>query len=220
MKRVLLLKGMRGKVVLASLSFIVLWLGSATLAQQTDPSQVGQWDGPFDWGFVPLHMHLLPNGKVLAWDYGNRKLRRVEARVWDPVLADLLDNPEHPDTFTPVTNETTDLFCAGHSFLPDGRLLVTGGHNKIERGLEHTNIFDFSNNTWTRVEDMNAGRWYPTNCTLANGEVLVVSGSIRRRKNNTLPQVWKTNQGGGWRSLTTAELELPLYPFMHTAPNG
>ena len=210
MKRVLLLKGMRGKVVLASLSVIVLWLGSATLAQQTDPSQVGQWDGPFVWPIPPVHTHLLPNGKMPAWALGRRKVAETDARVWDPAT----------NTFTQVPNTWIDLHCSGHSFLPDGRLLVTGGNIKLGRGEKQANIFDFRNNTWTRVEDMKSGRWYPTNCTLANGEVLVIAGTFTTRKTNTLPEVWKTNEGGGWRPLTTAKIDLSIYPYMHVAPNG
>src|SRR3989442_7699068 len=67
---------------------------------------------------------------------------------------------------------------------------------------------------------MNAGRWYPTNKTLANGAVLVVSGDIDTTQGvNRLPQVWQ-GATGGWRDLTSAQLALPLYPFMHLAPDG
>jgi hypothetical protein len=67
---------------------------------------------------------------------------------------------------------------------------------------------------------MNAGRWYPNNTTLANGDVLVVSGDIDSQTNvDTLPQVWQT-ASGTWRNLSTALLALPLYPRMFLAPNG
>jgi hypothetical protein len=36
---------------------------------------------------------------------------------------------------------------------------------------------------------------------------------------NTEPQVWQTATGT-WRNLSTAQLALPFYPFMHVAPNG
>ena len=71
---------------------------------------------------------------------------------------------------------------------------------------------------WSREPDMNAGRWYPTTTTLADGSVLVVSGDIDTTVGkNILPQVW-TN--GTWRDLSTAQLGLPLYPFMFLAPDG
>jgi len=48
-------------------------------------------------------------------------------------------------------------------------------------------------NTWTRLPDMNAGRWYPTTTTLANGDVLVVAGMVDTTVGtNLLPQVWQT----------------------------
>ena len=72
---------------------------------------------------------------------------------------------------------TKNVFCGGHSFMEDGRLFVTGGHISGYRGLPNAHIYDPFMNTWTELPEMNAGRWYPTNTTLANGDVLVVSGA-------------------------------------------
>ena len=67
---------------------------------------------------------------------------------------------------------------------------------------------------------MNAGRWYPTATTLANGDVLVVSGSIDTTVGeNRLPEVFQVGSGT-WRDLTNAQISLDLYPRMHLAPNG
>jgi len=67
---------------------------------------------------------------------------------------------------------------------------------------------------------MNAGRWYPTVTTLANGDVLVVSGNIDNSVGeNVLPEVFQT-QSGTWRDLTNAQISLDLYPRMFLAPNG
>jgi hypothetical protein len=183
---------------------------------QGNPSVVGQWGAINNWPIVPIHISLLPNGKVLAWGrdkvQGADVVGKSDAYVWNPATG----------IFTLVPNTTTNLFCSGHSFLPDGRLLVTGGHQQFDgRGEPHTNVFNFKNNTWTRVGDMNLGRWYPTNTTLGTGEVLVVSGSYwngTMNVNNTLPQVSKPL--GNWRNLNTANLTLPVYPYMHLAPDG
>jgi Domain of unknown function (DUF1929)/Kelch motif len=43
---------------------------------------------------------------------------------------------------------------------------------------------------------------------------------LRAGDNNPLPQVWETNNGGGWRNLTKAQLNLPYYPRLFTAPDG
>lgn len=178
-------------------------------------SVTGQWSAPMSWPLVAIHTHVLPNGKVLTWsndiDAQDRSsVDSSDARLWDPETG----------AFTLVPNLTTNLFCSGHSFLPDGRLLVTGGHylNSFI-GEPDSNIFDFKTNRWSRGPDMNRGRWYPTNCTLGSGEVLVVSGTDERAQLNTLPQVWQSN--GEWRSLTSALAPfLPLYPWLHVAPNG
>jgi len=67
---------------------------------------------------------------------------------------------------------------------------------------------------------MNNGRWYPTNTTLPNGDMLVISGWINASVGvNVEPQVWQSATGS-WRNLTTAHLALPFYPFMFVAPNG
>lgn len=178
-------------------------------------SVLGQWSAPVSWPLVAIHTSVLPNGKVLVWSrdktaQGGDVEHQTQARVWDPATG----------TFAPVTNDNTNLFCSGHSYLPDGRLLVTGGHFKLDNvGEPHTNIFDYRNNTWVRGPDMNAGRWYPTNCTLGNGEVLVASGTDENKQLNKLPQVFQAN--GSWRSLTNAAAQnLPLYPWLLLAPNG
>jgi len=65
------------------------------------------------------------------------------------------------------------------------------------------------------------GRWYPTVTTLANGELLVISGNMTTANGvNPIPEVWQTNNGGGWRELGSASLSLALYPWMYLAPNG
>src|SRR5258705_10831282 len=74
-------------------------------------------------------------------------------------------------------------------------------------------------NVWTALPAMNAGRWYPTATVLANGDVLVVSGSIDNTVGgNPLPQVFQV--GSGWRDLTSAQMGMDLYPQMFLAPNG
>ncbi|HEY9431236.1 MAG TPA: galactose oxidase-like domain-containing protein [Blastocatellia bacterium] len=191
----------------------------AAAALPPDPSLIGQWSSlmPMN-GVVAIHIHVLPNGKVLFWQRKDTELT-TDTHLWDPATGG----------FTQIPNPYTQLFCSGHAFLPDGRLLVSGGHHFLDGdGEPHTNIFDFNTNTWIRVADMNAGRWYPTNTTLANGEVLTVSGIYwdgtldptgnHHHVINQVPQVWQTT--GGWRSLSNALKGLPLYPMMLLAPDG
>src|SRR5439155_25981158 len=79
-------------------------------------------------------------------------------------------------------------------------------------GENKASIYDPRANTWTRVPDMNDGRWYPTVTLLPNGDILVIGGTKDPGIVNALPQVYqvKTNT---WRDLTTALLgNFPDYP--------
>lgn len=169
-----------------------------------DPSIVGQWSAVQTLPIVAVHAHVLPTGKVLIYPYTD------DPRLWDPATG----------AITSAAQAGYDIFCTGHAFLADGRLLVAGGHIANNVGEPKASIYDPLANSWTRLPDMNAGRWYPSNTTLASGDVLVVSGDEDTTVGvNQLPQVWQT-ASNSWRNLTNAQLSLYLYPAMYLAPNG
>src|SRR5262245_45981808 len=173
------------------------------------PSTVGQWTTLPSLPFFPVHVILLPSGDVMMYP-GDEGISGDDPLVWDPATA----------TTFPLARVGYDLFCSGHSHLVDGRLFVTGGHIQNLVGLPRAAIYDSTSDSWTPVPDMNAGRWYPTNTTLVNGDVLVVSGEVDMTVGvNALPQVFEAATGT-WRDLTDAQLRLELYPYMHVAPNG
>ena len=173
------------------------------------PATLGEWSSVFPFEAVAIHTHLLPTGKILYWD--RHDFGDGMPRFWDPESGAITPAPE------PEMGH--DIFCSGHSFLKDGRLLVTGGHISDAVGQATVGTFDPFSNTWTRHPDMNAGRWYPTNTTLANGDVLTVSGTVDTMTVNTLPQVFQA-ASQTWRDLSGAHRALPFYPFMYLAPNG
>jgi galactose oxidase-like protein len=195
----------------------IRWLGLP------DPARYGAWGPVMPWPTVPIHMHLLPTGKVMFWD-----------RHGDGVHPDFWDG--HPRTWDPVSNAfemtaepTYDIFCSGHSFLEDGRLFVSGGHILDNVGQETASSYDPFTNTWTGHHRMHDGRWYPTNTALATGEILVTSGDIdvdpvtHESRVNELPQIFQPQVDpplGAWRDLQTARRRLPLYPWMFQAPDG
>lgn len=199
-------------------------------------SSIGQWSAPIAMPAIPIHTHVLPNGKVLFW--GRDKISPTSGTDVDNMTQTYVWNPATPTTApVAISNGTTNLFCSGHAFLTDGRLLVAGGHDKVDNeGERHTNIFNFATNSWSLGPAMNQGRWYPTSTALANGEVLTVSGNYwdgvtvnpdgsHVIKNNDLPQVRQTT--GELRDLTTARSQmnaagrsLVLYPWMFLAPDG
>jgi hypothetical protein len=169
--------------------------GSSTAAVQ------GEWAAAFPTPVVAIHMHLLPTGRVLLWgDKG-------ETQVWDPAS---------PGAFTQVL-KTFQYFCSGHTVLPDGRILVAGGHITADHGLAAAAVFDPSSGTWTNTNSMARGRWYPTTTALPDGEVLALAGTDEDGVVVPTPEIWN---GSGWRPLTTAALELPYYPRLFVAPNG
>ena len=192
---------------------VELYLGTTLLASQANTgvpcspppppppeAQFGQWSSVLPAPIVQLHLHLLLDGHVLGWGHDG------DPQVWDPATG----------TFAAAPSPSL-MFCAGHNFLPDGRLLVAGGHITDGRGLPNTNVFDAGTDTWLAGAPMAKGRWYPTNTTLRNGEVVTIAGTDEGGANVTIPEVWN---GGSWRQLTTASLSLPYYPRSFVAPDG
>jgi hypothetical protein len=174
---------------------------AAALAQS---SLTGQWTKLTNLPFVPIHNILLPDGKVMIW---GKDLRQG---LWDPLT----------QTVSVLPNPGYDLFCAGHTYLGDGRLFIPGGHIQDYAGLANASIYNPATNTWAAVPDMHAGRWYPTATTLANGDVVVIGGQIDTiRGLNSVPEVYQAATNT-WRELTNAPLNQDLYPMMLLAPNG
>jgi Galactose oxidase-like, Early set domain/Bacterial Ig domain len=190
---------------------------SATAAAVTaaavaaDPGQAGEWGPVVDWPVVGIHVALLPNGKVLAWDsVGDAATETfpihdfTRATVYDPQTG----------TQTPANVDTGfNIFCAGFAHLFDGSLFIAGGNKDAQlNGIVQTHLFNPANNDWSLGPNMAAGRWYPSVTPLPNGEMLITEGGP------DIPEVRTTD--GNLRSLSTASLNLPLYPWMDVAPDG
>ncbi len=170
----------------------------------------GKWDPKVDWNIVPLHIHLLPTGKVLAWGkFENGTMVMDDPRLWDPSVG-------APTTATVVPADTM-LFCSGHSFMADGTLMVSGGHKLDDRGLDVTNFFNPSTEQWTAGPKMAKGRWYPTVTELPDGRMVTVAGKDTSKTVVTIPEIW---ENGGWVQLPGASLVLPYYPRDFVAPDG
>jgi Galactose oxidase-like, Early set domain/Bacterial Ig-like domain len=174
-------------------------------------SQVGQWGPVVSWPVVGVHVALLENGKVLAYDsIGDNATEtyaiqdRTRATVWDPATG----------AQTPVDVTTGfNVFCSGLAHLMDGRVFLAGGTKDPQfDGLVQTHIFDSATNTWSLGPNMAAGRWYPSVTPLANGETLITEGGP------DMPEVRRIDSG--LRALNTASLDLPLYPWLDVGPDG
>jgi hypothetical protein len=92
-------------------------------------SEYGHWDMlpvPAEFKVNAIHAALLPTGKVLIIaGSGNKedqfKAGKFKSLIWDPATN------HFKLLYTP-----SDVFCAGHSFLTNGNLLVAGGTKKYE----------------------------------------------------------------------------------------
>jgi galactose oxidase len=173
--------------------------GNLTLASAVN-NTVGSWSAPFSWPIVAVHLHLLKNGRALVWG------KFGEPYVFNPSNGSFVAVPVG-----------AWIFCAGHAFLSNGRLLVAGGHIADGLGLPDTHVFDASTQTWQAMAPMQRGRWYPTATTLPNGQVVVLAGSDEHFVNVGIPEVWT---GSSWRALTGANRVFPWYPRTFVAPNG
>ena len=204
------------------------------------PDKRGQWGDPFTLLNVGIHAHMLPTGLVLMWGRRDNPQQSLDTDpasplapglppappatctpfLWDPVNGNVTQTPQ------PTLNDGTtnaNLFCSGHTFLPDGRLLVTGGHLADSHGLNQATIYDPVANTWTPTAVMNNGRWYPTAITLPAGSVLTLSGSFfdpthNLIVNNVIPQIWDNGNFTCIASIPGAAFD--LYPRMHVASTG
>jgi hypothetical protein len=175
---------------------------------------------------VPVHAHLLPDGNVLFWGRRDRPDGTMDEHECTPQIWDRAHpvGATSPPAFRPtpqpasLSGEKYNLFCSGHTFLPDGRLLVVGGHIRDSVGVEHASLFDWRSGNWTALPAMNHGRWYPTATILPDGGILAMSGSYadgNNIPNNSVAQIW---DGHGWRSLH--EKIVSLYPRLIVIPDG
>jgi galactose oxidase-like protein/List-Bact-rpt repeat protein len=182
---------------------------TATFSGPAGPDATfGRWESARTTPVIGMHLSLLPSGNALVWGHGG------QPQVWN--LAG--------DGFTEVTNETCtdpvtcELFCSGHTFLADGRLLVAGGHLEARGnsyGLTQATTFDGIG--WQTAGSMTYPRWYPTLVTLANGDVVALSGNQVPGQNASIPERWN---GSSWTALMGAQLQLPLYPRAFIEPKN
>jgi len=158
----------------------------------------GVWDITGDTGSRTVHAVVLHTGKVLLMAGSGNSQSAFDAKSFTTTLWD-------PATNTTRTVRTPwDVFCAGHSFLSNGDVLIAGGTKKYEllpgqqdpsrgttvdkkqefEGLKDSYVFHVATSTYVKVGDLNSARWYPTLLTLPGDKVLAVSGLDAKGKIN------------------------------------
>src|SRR4051794_34336694 len=219
-------------------------------------------------------MNVLPSGKILYWnalegtenvktsivtEYGAKsindqtRLLDLSGPTWSkPTPNDAGANPNGyaNDPLFPGRNTQTNndgaLFCSDQNYLPDGRIIATGGtayyndppiadtgYGVAElEGLRNSRIYDPRTNTWAQGPDLHIGRWYPAMVELGNGDQFIASGVQKLLK----PVYPDRIEGSGTNVKQTETLDLrtgkwndngasgqrslPLFPRLSLLPNG
>lgn len=127
-----------------------------------------------------IHASVTRTGKVLLTAGSGYSKANFDSKVFKAWLW----NPAAPRTCPrSIPMPAKDLFCSGHSHLPDGRILFFGGtarygdvRGPYYGGIRETYVFDDSTETFRRSGLMKAGRWYPNGPVNAAGNPVVIGG--------------------------------------------
>ncbi len=162
----------------------------------------------------PVHAAVLHTGDVLFFagsgnDPDRHDAHEFRTRVWHYPRPGL-SAPE-----TPI-----DLFCVGHAFLPDGRLLAAGGTERYDPfyGLKDALIFDPAALTWNTKPDMAFGRWYPSLAPLPSGNIVAVSGLGADNFLSVIPELFDAGSET-WSQLPSPG-PIPMYGHLVLLADG
>ena len=137
---------------------------------------------------APIHVAHLPDGNVLFFSGGQygehpKDHHSEDQRHYEDSFAIFRADI---DTIENVGTPPFDTFCAGHSTLSDGNILILGGtevgrehdHMGVNHwpGLDDVCVYDWKRKAFVRSTKMNDGRWYPSTVVLGTGEVFVMDG--------------------------------------------
>ena len=179
--------------------------------------QFGSWElNPTPSPVKSAHAALLPDGKVLLIEGSANNPDQFAAgtfktSVWDPVA----------NTFTSVPTPY-DMFCSGHAFLANGKLLVAGGlagYLPTIAGSPHTYQFNYQTEQYEPLPDMASGHWYPTVVSTGDGTVLAVAGVNENRQTVSKYQVFNPTTST-WSAEQDSATFFPYYPALTLAADG
>jgi hypothetical protein len=197
-------------------------------ARAADPALVGLWSPPYPWPDVAVHLHLLPastpaTAVLLSHGREYNPETDLEANYTRSYVVGIPKNGAPLSSWVSVENRNTALFCSGHTFLQDGRLVTMGGHVvDVYYGAGDINVFDYGPpSSWSlQTARLNAGRWYPSVIALPDGTVLVAGGYMAGQgQPNPLPQIWNP-VAGTMRNLTGALAIMREYPKLFVLADG
>jgi hypothetical protein len=188
-------------------------------------------NGRCDVAFKPpgpsaIHVATLANGRAFCFGFGDGGS--------NPDPGAFMIDPATGTIASPTTKH--HLFCSGHALLPDGRLVIMGGHGDEVKAIH---LFDPATVALERADDMPHGRWYPTVTVLADGRAAVMSGSQRtgpigaHNPVNGTVQVFDVTKPAGRRlsgeerapspfspHFPAGHQDIDLYPWNFVLPDG
>ena len=218
--------GIRGDEIDVFWHFRNRWRHSTTVKPFAPEADLpGNSDTLDDTGVCGINATLMHDGRVLMFGFfGTNKdwtKKQIPATTWDPVTGET----------QPVMNFRNN-FCAGQVSLPDGRVMMAGGHVGTTR--QDLVIFDPSTHTATLVTKMNEQRWYPSLAHLPDGSIFIISGSQGTAWNNAakVSHSWQTYHPTQGLSesvpiptpfsphFPAGQPLIDLYPYVCMLPNG
>ncbi|WP_090719870.1 galactose oxidase-like domain-containing protein [Nitrosomonas sp. Nm166] len=192
---------------LITVGLILLLISYGSIAPAAAAGSEAHLKGEFgplhNWPIVPIHMALLPDGRVFAF---GTKMGKLKYTIWNPYIG------IGTDAFETLPNITdTNIFCSGQAFIPGtGQALLIGGTN-LSSGddSDDVNIFDPATETLTpQTQSMAFTRWYATAVTLPNGEHVALGGRRTESSSGTSATYSSTPEvraaDGNWRTLSSA----------------
>ena len=185
-----------------------------------NPPVEGQWSAPIDLGGVAIHAALMHTGDVLFFQY-------VEGRGG-------VDKTSFVETWNPVTGVRRtvslpydrDLFCASHVLLPNGDILLTGGHDQNStgkqdgKGVANVDTWSPVTRAWTPRAPLSEKRWYPTTVLLANNDALTFGGQADVGIRANTVDSYDTATNAMTRLPSSATKVVGQYPQMFAMANG
>jgi hypothetical protein len=169
-----------------------------------------------------VHAVVLKSGKVLLIAGSGNDPNQFAAGTFTSAVYD-------PTNGTSVTIPTpSDMFCAGHIQLPDGRVLILGGNKAYPdsthgyEGLNTSYIFDPDTMSYQQVNNLSDGHWYPSATELGNGDVLSLGG-LGPDSSGTVATEYFNTATGSWMPLSQVNQTWSfwgLYPTMILMQDG
>ena len=176
-------------------------------------------------GSVAIHTTLLPNGKVMTMGYSDFNPQTGVSSLY---------SVNGGAQATQQLN-AKNLFCSGQSIMPNGEVLVVGGHIGPTSQMQHANIYSPYTNKWRSLDTMDFKRWYPTVTTIASGDMLIISGQQAAGRSGKMnPQIEFYTPGKSALSTSSKTIPQPfskvlnwgdpasifMYPVVYQLPSG